>query len=128
MIAWGAVILMGAVLGLLGGGGAILTVPILVHLFRVPALQATHYSMLVVGIGAAAGAITHARRGDVRLRTALVFALPSLLGVTVSRKLLLPLIPDPFLGLPKGTWILIAFAIVMVLAGVAMVQIGRAHV
>jgi uncharacterized membrane protein YfcA len=122
VIAWSAVILMGIVLGMLGGGGAILTVPILVHLFDVPVLQATHQSMLIVGLASAVGAISHLRRGEVDLRTALVFALPSLVGVALARRFVLPMVPDSLLGLNKGSWVLLAFAMVMLFAGSAMLR------
>lgn len=65
---------VGLALGLLGGGGSILAVPVLVHLFDIPISTAVPMSLPVVGIAAAVGAATRWRRGELRIRTAAIFA------------------------------------------------------
>ncbi len=107
----GAVV--GLVLGALGGGGAILTVPAMVYLLDVPAQAATTASLVVVGVASATSAVLHARAGAVRWRTALVFVatgIPaSLLGTWANRGV------DPRL-------LLTVFATVMLLSAAAMVR------
>jgi uncharacterized protein len=66
-IAVPAGLLIGLCLGALGGGGSILTVPVLVYLLHQPPHEATAGSLLIVGITAAAGMIAHRRAGRVRL-------------------------------------------------------------
>lgn len=125
---WGnlSAILMGTVLGLIGGGGSILTVPILVYFFQFPGTAATYHSLFIVGVCAAIGVIPFSRRGLVRIRTALIFLLPAILGVRAARRWILPAIPNQLslfsIDLSKDLLILVAFAIVMVIASVAMIH------
>ncbi|MFP4377604.1 MAG: TSUP family transporter, partial [Spirochaetales bacterium] len=76
-----AAIVIGVVLGLLGGGGSILTVPVLVYILGVPAVQATAYSLFIVGIASVVGAVGYVRGGDVNVGVAAAFAAPSLVAV-----------------------------------------------
>jgi uncharacterized membrane protein YfcA len=80
-LALAAGLLIGLSLGALGGGGSILTVPILVYLLGQDPHQATTASLLVVGLAAIIGAVTHARAGRARVTTGLLFGL---LGVPAS--------------------------------------------
>ncbi len=72
-----AAIFIGLSLGIMGGGGSILTVPVLVYLLGVSPVLSTAYSLFVVGSTAAVGAASYLRRGLVSLRTAVVFLLPT---------------------------------------------------
>lgn len=122
-------IFMGLALGMTGGGGSILTVPLLVYLFVVPPMQAIHYSLLVVGLTALMGALFASRRGEIDFKTGMSFALPSFTGVYLSRTFLLPLLPDPIFSveswsLPKPLLIMFIFSIVMIFASVSMIR-GR---
>lgn len=87
-------LLAGITLGLIGGGGSILTVPLLVYLFHVEPVLATAYSLFVVGVSATFGAFSYMRKGLLSYKTAIVFAVPSFVAVFVSRKYLIPAIPD----------------------------------
>jgi uncharacterized membrane protein YfcA len=122
IIGLGLIGIMGTVLGLLGGGGSILTVPILVYLFDIPAALATGYSLFIVGITSIIGAIRY--RHHVRLLIGLVFAVPASMGVTLSRRYLLQPLPDTLiwgqLTIPKDDLIMIIFAILMIGVGWAM--------
>lgn len=73
-------LLVGVSLGLLGGGGSILTVPLLVYVLGLPAHEAIAMSLLVVGTTSAAALIPHALAGRVRWRTGLVFGLAGMIG------------------------------------------------
>lgn len=122
-----AAILMGISLGMIGGGGSILTVPILVYLFQVDAILATAYSLFIVGLTALVGGATYLKRGEVDLPTGLVFAIPSFIGVYLTRAYLVPSIPDPVFTmnkfvLTKALLIMIVFAILMLAASFSMIR------
>jgi hypothetical protein len=116
---------MGAVLSLLGAGGSILTMPILVYLFGVPAVEATSYSLLLVGLTALIGSIVYFRQGMIDLRTAIIFGIPSIIGVLLARNYLLPAIPDQLnFGIPmtKDFIIMFVFSALMIFAATMMIR------
>lgn len=124
-------ILMGLSLGLIGGGGSILTVPILVYLFMVEPVLATAYSLFIVGLTSLVGSLSHMRMGNIHWRTAIVFGIPSILAVYATRAWLVPAIPDPILNmgsftLSKPIGILILFALIMVAAAYSMIRKPKA--
>jgi uncharacterized membrane protein YfcA len=108
-------LIIGLVLGLLGGGGSILTVPVLVYLLDVPPKQAIATSLVVVGGTAAVAAIQHARGGRVQWRTGLIFSAAGMVGAAAGG-----FAADWF----SGTVLLILFAAMMIATGVAML-VGR---
>jgi uncharacterized membrane protein YfcA len=127
---WIAAILMGVTLGLIGGGGSILTVPILVYLLGVEPVRATGYSLFVVGMTALVGATRYVRTGFVDTRATVLFGLPSLVGVYAVRRWLVPALPDPLwsrgdLVVTKGLFVMVVFAIVMALAAGSMIVSKR---
>ena len=79
---------IGIVLGLIGGGGSILTVPIFVYLLSINPVTATAYSLFVVGVSALVGAFRNIQKGLVDFKTAIVFAIPALIAVYITRRLL----------------------------------------
>ncbi len=127
-------ILMGLSLGLIGGGGSILTVPILVYLFQVDAVLATAYSLFIVGLTSLVGSVSHVRLGNVHWRTAIVFGIPSIISVFLTRSYLVPRIPDPImtfgqdpsggaaLVITKSVGLLLLFAVIMVMAAYSMIK------
>lgn len=122
--------LIGLVIGLAGGGGSILTVPIFVYVFGVPPILATTYSLFVVGVTSLVGSINHLLKKQVNLSITAAFALPSFVSVYLSRRFLVPALPDPLFQagsvvIPKSTAILYFFIIVMVLAARAMIRNDR---
>ena len=124
-----AAILVGFSLGLLGGGGSILTVPVFTYLFEVPAYQATMYSLFVVGITSLVAAFSYLRLKLVDFRVGVFFLVPSLIGVWIARRVALPAIPDLLFQtdgfmLTKDRVILLTFAAVMGLASFSMLR-GR---
>ncbi len=80
-----AAVLMGMVLGVIGGGGSILTVPILVYLMGVTPDIATGYSLLIVGATAAYGAVRYFKEGLVDVKASILFAVPSIIAVYLTR-------------------------------------------
>ena len=122
-------ILIGLVLGLIGGGGSILTLPVLVYLFGVEPVIATAYSLFIVGLAAVAGTLKNMSQKLVDFKTALVFALPAFIAVYLTRRYLVPALPDPLFSintwnLSKDVGIMVFFAVIMVLASVSMIR-GR---
>ncbi len=73
-------ILIGVSLGLLGGGGSILTTPILIYALDVETKAAIATSLLVVGVTSIAGVVQHARAGNVEWRTGLIFGAAGMAG------------------------------------------------
>lgn len=125
-------IVMGLVLGLLGGGGSILTVPILFYVFQVNATLSTAYSLFIVGTASALAAFDYHKRGLIDYKVGTFFAIPALLSVYSVRRFVIPRIPEElgsFAGVlwTKDSLILTVFAIVMLLASVMMIR-GRKDV
>jgi uncharacterized membrane protein YfcA len=126
-------ILMGVSLGLIGGGGSILTVPILVYLFSIDTVLATAYSLFIVGLTSLIGSFSHMRMGNIHWRTAIVFGIPSILTVYATRAFLVPALPDPLfhlgdLAVSKALGMLILFALLMVAAAYSMIRKPNAKV
>ncbi|MDB9963648.1 sulfite exporter TauE/SafE family protein [Vicingaceae bacterium] len=120
-------LVIGIVLGLIGGGGSILTVPILVYLLAINPVLATAYSLFVVGITAAVGAVRNIQKKLVDLKTAFVFATPALVAVYTTRKYIVPAIPEELFSVgdfivSKSFGIMVFFAIVMLLASYSMIR------
>jgi uncharacterized membrane protein YfcA len=127
LIGFIAAIIMGLSLGLIGGGGSILTVPILVYLFGVDPILATAYSLFVVGLTSLVGSYSHFKSGNVHLKTALIFGLPSIVSVYATRKFIVPVIPDPVFSISSFTFtkplfVMVLFAILMLLASISMIR------
>mgnify|MGYP000474674703 CR=1 FL=1 len=122
-------ILIGLVLGLIGGGGSILTVPILVYIMAISPEKATAYSLFVVGTTALVGAIRNMQKKMIDYKTGIVFAIPAFIAVYLTRKFLLPIIPTEIISigsftLTKDLFIMIFFAIIMLVASISMIK-GR---
>jgi uncharacterized membrane protein YfcA len=126
-IGFAASFAMGIVLGLMGGGGSILTVPILVYVFSISPLIATGYSLFIVGTTALIGSSIYLRRREVDFQVGLFFALPSITGVNISRGFIIPKIPDVVLELnhfilTKEVLVMSVFAVLMLAASYSMIQ------
>ncbi|MEN9987328.1 MAG: hypothetical protein RLZZ585_367 [Bacteroidota bacterium] len=122
-----AAVLIGLILGLIGGGGSILTVPVLVYLFHIQTELSTAYSLFIVGSTSLIGVLPKWRRMEVDMRTAVLFGLPSMLTVFSTRKWILPTIPDliyssEHLVLTKSNAMLVLFAILMLFAAFKMLR------
>jgi hypothetical protein len=127
LLAYISAVFIGIVLGLLGGGGSILTVPILVYLLAIPAYEATAYSLFIVGVTSLTGSINYMRQKLVDFKVALLFSIPSFIGVLLTRKLLLPNLPDLLFTLgdfevSKNLVIMILFSLLMLMASYSMIK------
>lgn len=120
-------LIIGVVLGLIGGGGSILTVPVLVYLLMINPVTATAYSLFVVGATTLVGALNSMKNKLVDFRTAAVFSIPAFTSVYITRKFLVPAIPEHIFTLwgfevTKDIGIMLFFAIIMVVASVSMIR------
>jgi len=127
IIGYFASALIGVSLGLIGGGGSILTVPVLVYLFGVEPVLATAYSLFIVGTTSLFGAFPKYKEGQVNLKTALIFGIPSIIAVYATRAFLVPIIPDTVFSVgtlvaSKGMLLMGLFAILMVFASISMIR------
>lgn len=127
LIGYIASLLIGISLGLIGGGGSILTMPVMVYLFGVSPVAATSYSLFVVGSASLVGAVQQYKRGWVNVRTALLFAATSVVTVFITRRFLVPAIPEQLIT-PRGfvvtaNWLtMVLFALLMVVSSLFMIR------
>lgn len=122
-----ASILIGISLGLIGGGGSILTVPVLVYLFKSDPVAATAYSLFIVGATSVIGSFSYFKKGLVNVKTAIVFGIPSIIAVYFSRAIVVPAIPDEIwviqnLVLTKSIFLMLLFAILMIGSSYSMIK------
>lgn len=120
-------LIIGVTLGLIGGGGSILTVPVLVYILAVNPVTATAYSLFVVGASSLIGAMKKMKSKLVDFRTAAVFAIPAFIAVYGTRKFLVPAIPEHIFTLwqfevTKDIGIMLFFAVIMVVASISMIK------
>jgi uncharacterized membrane protein YfcA len=122
-----ASILIGISLGLIGGGGSILTVPVLVYLFGVDPVLATAYSLFIVGSTSLVGTIPKYKQGFVNLKTAIIFGIPAIAAVFATRAFIIPVIPKEIFSIgsfvfTKPILMMILFAVLMVFASISMIR------
>jgi uncharacterized protein len=127
LIGYLASALIGISLGLIGGGGSILTVPVLVYFLGISPVLATAYSLFVVGATSLVGSYSFMKKDLVDFRTALVFSIPSFISVFLTRMFLVPAIPEVIYSgegfvLEKGEAIMIFFALIMLVAAYSMIK------
>jgi hypothetical protein len=119
-------LIIGVVLGLIGGGGSILTVPILVYLLAINPITATAYSLFVVGFSSLVGAAKNFQKGRVDFKTAFYFSVPAFISVFSTRKFLVPAIPKEIFSfseftLTRDIGIMLFFAVLMLVAATSMI-------
>lgn len=130
IIGYIASILIGLSLGLIGGGGSILTVPLLVYLFKVEPTMATSYSLFIVGSASLVGAWRNYVKGFVSIKTTLLFGVTSVTTVFLTRKLIIPAIPEQVatvggFELTRSLLTMVLFAILMLMASIKMIRGGN---
>jgi uncharacterized membrane protein YfcA len=118
---------VGISLGLIGGGGSILAMPILVYIFHFNPQLATSYSLFIVGISALIGSIKHYKLNNLNLNTAIVFGIPSIVSILLTRKFILPQIPNVIFSfnkvvITKNILLMIVFAALMIAASISMIR------
>lgn len=117
---------IGLVLGLTGGGGSILTVPILVYLMSINPVTATAYSLFIVGTTSTFGAIQNYRKNLVDIKNGFIFAIPSFIAVYLTRKYIVPEIPKVIIESPilitKDTFLMLFFAVIMIFGALSVLK------
>ena len=117
---------IGLVLGLTGGGGSILTVPILVYLMSISPVTATAYSLFIVGTTSTFGAIHNYRKNLVDIKNGFIFAIPSFIAVYLTRKFIVPRIPEIIIESPilitKNTFLMLFFAVIMIFGALSVLK------
>lgn len=122
-----AALVIGLSLGLIGGGGSILTVPILVYLMGIPPVYATAYSLFIVGLTSLVGSVLYYRKGLVDVKTSIIFGIPAIIAVYATRRFLIPAIPDELfnigtLAITRGLLLMVLFAALMIFASISMIR------
>ena len=117
---------IGLVLGLTGGGGSILTVPILVYLMGINPVTATAYSLFIVGTTSTFGAIQNYRKNLIDIKNGFIFAIPSFIAVYLTRKYIVPEIPKVIIESPilitKNTFLILFFAVIMIFGALSVLK------
>jgi uncharacterized membrane protein YfcA len=117
---------IGLILGLTGGGGSILTVPILVYIMLINPVTAAAYSLFIVGTTSAFGAFQNSRKNLVDFKNGFLFAVPSFIAVYLTRRYLVKLIPDVIIENPffisKSDFLMVFFAVIMIFAAISMLK------
>jgi uncharacterized membrane protein YfcA len=127
IIGYIASLIIGVSLGLIGGGGSILTVPVLVYLFHIDPVLATAYSLFIVGATSLVGVFPKYRDGMVNMKTAIIFGIPSIISVYATRKWVVPAIPEEIFTIGSFTFtkplvIMLLFALLMAAASISMIR------
>lgn len=122
-----ASVLIGVALGIIGGGGSILTVPVLVYLMAIEPVAATSYSLFIVGLTSGVGSVGYFKKGLVNIKTAVVFGIPSIIAVFTTRALIVPAIPKEVFTIgnfivTKSILMMLLFAILMIAASYSMIK------
>jgi len=126
IIGYISAIIIGIILGLIGGGGSILTIPILVYILSIEPILATTYSLFIIGVTSFFGAINNIKKGHIDFKIGLIFTLPSLLSIYFTRRFILPSLPNKINITDKLFYnteelILMFFAVIMLLSAGSMI-------
>lgn len=117
IIGYVILVLSGVILALIGGGGSLLSTPVMIYFFKMDALHATTYSLFVVAIGSAFGTYKYIRQKHIDIPLAIEFAIPCFISIFVVRNYALPAMPETFdfLGLywTRDIAIMLPFGLLM---------------
>jgi len=121
-----AAVFIGIILGMMGGGGSILTVPVLVYLLHVDPLTATTYSLFIVGITSMTGGARAYAKKQIDFKAVTEFGIPSIFAIFITRHFILPAIPEQLFPIGKidftrDTMLMVVFALLMLTASVFMI-------
>lgn len=121
-----AFLLIGIIMGLIGGGGSILGVPLLVYLLGYSVDEATTYSLFIVGITSIVGAYAYLKKGEISVEAILQFALASMVTVFCVRKFVMPAIPSVInlygTSITKHTLVMVVFSLLILTSSYNMIK------
>lgn len=120
-------ILIGISLGFIGGGGSILTIPVLVYIMGISPSQSTTYSLFIVGVATLIGSIKGIKDKMLDYQIALNFGIPSIVSIFIMRKYIMPILPETFFSvasipITKELAIMLVFAVLMIAASFSMIK------
>jgi uncharacterized protein len=126
ILGYGAAVLMGILLGMIGSGGSILTVPVLVYLMHVNPLLATTSSLFIVGTTSLSGGIRALVKDQFDFRALTAFGIPSVISIFVTRHYILPAIPEYLftvgsLLVSKEMFLMVVFALFMLVSSLSII-------
>lgn len=121
-----AFLIIGLILGLIGGGGSVLGVPVLVYIMFYSAETATNYSLFIVGLTSLIGAIAYLRKGEISFEAILQFALVSMVTVFCVRKFVMPAISQNItiynIAIQKQMLIMLVFSVLILSSSISMIK------
>ena len=122
-----AAVFIGIVLGMMGGGGSILTVPVLVYLFHIDPITATTYSLFIVGVTSLTGGTRAYVKKYVDFKAVSEFGIPSIFSIFITRHYILPAIPVKLFSIgeieiTRDNLLMIVFAFLMLIASAFMIM------
>lgn len=115
-------LLMGTTLGFLGAGGSIFTVPILVYVLGINPILAMSYSLVVVGVAAFVGAMQYWCKKQINFTVAAIFALPSMASIFLTRKFVIPSMPEYIMSIEKDVFAMLLFTLLMMITAILMLR------
>ncbi|QED23352.1 sulfite exporter TauE/SafE family protein [Candidatus Deianiraea vastatrix] len=120
IISWILFLIIGVSFGLIGAGGSILSVPVLIYILGLNTQLAMSYSFYIVGFTACFGFLSYRKQGLINFKDAIVFAIPSIIGVSISRCLIISSIPSEIFTIKKDIFLIVLFAILMISSAISM--------
>lgn len=127
LLGYSLALFIGFSLGLVGGGGSILVIPVLVFCFKIDPTLATTYSLFIVGVSALCGSFSQVQNKNVEYKAVIQFGIPSVIALVLVRKWLLPRIPAVIFHsggiiISKALLIMAVFSILMIVVGLTMIR------
>ncbi|MBL4578083.1 MAG: sulfite exporter TauE/SafE family protein [Flavobacteriales bacterium] len=131
-LGYAGAIVVGLLVVLIGAGGSILTVPVLVYLFHISPVIATGYALLIVGTTSIISTLSYIRRQLVNYRIAVIFGIPSVLAVYLTRRYMLPAIPDEMFTIgdtliTKDSFLMLLMGCLIFVSATTMVLVKRKY-
>ena len=113
---------VGLFLGLLGGGGAVILVPLLTQVTNFPFLIATSYSLIIIGITAFLGSIPNILNNKIKYFQAITILIPAILSTILTRKYLIEILPQTIFNLNKENYLFLLFILIMFVSAIIMLK------
>lgn len=132
ILSYSTALLIGFLLGLLGGGGSILAVPVLVYLFAINPVKATGYSLFIVSVSAIFGSIKNIKSKIINKDAVVYFGVPSIISVFLTRSIIIPYLPETIIQIDeivvsKDLLVMLFFAAIMFTSAIKMIK-GRVKI
>lgn len=131
-IGYASAVVVGLLVVLIGAGGSILTVPVLVYLFHISPVVATGYALLIVGTTSIISTLSYIRRKLVNYRIAIIFGIPSMTAVYLTRRYMLPAIPEEVFMIrnsiiTKDVFLMLLMGSLIFVSATSMVMVKRKY-